>query len=85
MRAGLTDDRWTTILPFLLASPRLYVGAQEAWRRFLDAVLWTLRTNQDLLKRCRFMARITALVYNWWSLFVRLANPDQHTEAVIQG
>jgi uncharacterized damage-inducible protein DinB len=28
------------------------------------------------------MARITALIYNWWSLFVRLANPDQHTEAV---
>jgi len=42
---------------------------------------WGGFTTQDL-KRCRFMARITALVYNWWSLFVRLANPDQHTEAV---
>jgi hypothetical protein len=28
------------------------------------------------------MARITALTYNWWSLFVRLANPRQHTEAI---
>ena len=42
---------------------------------------WGGFTTQDL-KRCRFMARITALVYNWWSLFVRLAEPDQHTEAI---
>ena len=28
------------------------------------------------------MARITALTYNWWSLFVRLADPRQHTEAI---
>ena len=33
-------------------------------------------------KRCRFMARITALTYSWWSLFVRLADPRQHTEAI---
>lgn len=42
---------------------------------------WGGFTTQDL-KRCRFMARATALIYNWWSLFVRLADPDQHTEAV---
>jgi hypothetical protein len=42
---------------------------------------WGGFTTQDI-KRCRFMARMTALVYNWWSLFVRLANPDQHTEAI---
>ena len=28
------------------------------------------------------MARIVALVYNWWSLFVRLARPDKHLEAI---
>ena len=28
------------------------------------------------------MARITALIYNWWSLFVRPADPTQHTEAI---
>jgi hypothetical protein len=28
------------------------------------------------------MARTTALTYNWWSLFVRLANPNQPTEAI---
>ena len=25
---------------------------------------------------------MTALVYNWWSLFVRLADPDKHTESI---
>jgi hypothetical protein len=28
------------------------------------------------------MARITALTDNWWSLFVRLADPNQHTEPI---
>jgi hypothetical protein len=42
---------------------------------------WGGFTTQDL-KRCRFMARLTALSYNWWSLFVRLADPRQHTEAI---
>lgn len=28
------------------------------------------------------MARTTALIYNCWSLFVRLADPSQHTEAI---
>ena len=28
------------------------------------------------------MARIVALVYDWWSLFVGLAIPDRHAEAI---
>ena len=28
------------------------------------------------------MARITALIYNWWTIFMRLAIPDQHGEAI---
>ena len=28
------------------------------------------------------MARIAALVYNWWTLFTRLAIPDKHGEAI---
>ena len=28
------------------------------------------------------MSRIVALVCNWWNLFVRLADPDQHREAI---
>lgn len=42
---------------------------------------WGGFTTQDL-KRCRLMARMVALVYNWWTLFVRLANPHKHHEAI---
>lgn len=42
---------------------------------------WCGYTTQDI-KRCRFMARITALIYNWWTIFTRLANPNSHLEAV---
>ena len=28
------------------------------------------------------MARMVALVYNWWNIFVRLAGPDKHLEAI---
>jgi hypothetical protein len=42
---------------------------------------WGGFTTQDL-KRCRLMARFVALVFNWWTLFVRLADPDRHREAI---
>ena len=42
---------------------------------------WSGFTTQDL-KRCRFMSRVVALVYNWWNVFVRLAEPDKHLEAI---
>lgn len=42
---------------------------------------WSGFTTQDL-KRCRFMSRVVALVYNWWNLFIRLAEPDKHLEAI---
>ena len=58
--------------------------------------LWDIENNYDELKnhwgwggftthdlrRCRLMAGIVALVYNWWSLFVRLADPDHHREVI---
>ena len=28
------------------------------------------------------MARIVALIYNWWTLYARLVNPDKHAEAI---
>jgi hypothetical protein len=28
------------------------------------------------------VARMTALIYNWWSIFVRIADPDHHREAI---
>ncbi len=42
---------------------------------------WTGFTTHDL-RRSQLMARIVALVFNWWSLYVRLAVPGRHTEAI---
>ena len=41
---------------------------------------WGGYTTQDI-KRCRLISRMVALVYNWWSLFVRLAS-GKHHEAI---
>lgn len=42
---------------------------------------WGGFMTQDLL-RCQVAARMVALVYNWWSLFVRCAEPKRGREAV---
>ena len=42
---------------------------------------WGGFTTKDLA-RCQLAARMVALVYNWWNIFVRLAGPDKHLEAI---
>jgi hypothetical protein len=42
---------------------------------------WGGFTTHDL-KRCRLLAGSIALIFNWWSLFVRLADPDRRPEAI---
>ena len=42
---------------------------------------WGGYTTQDI-KSCQLMSRIIALIYNWWNLFVRLAIPEKHHEAI---
>jgi len=42
---------------------------------------WAGFVTRDL-RRCRIIARLIALVYNWWNVFTRLAQPDRHLEAV---
>jgi hypothetical protein len=42
---------------------------------------WAGFTTNDR-KRCQVMARITALIYNWWTIFMRLGIPDKHAEAI---
>ena len=42
---------------------------------------WAGFTTQDR-KRCQIMGRIIALVYNWWTIFMRLGVPDKHAEAI---
>jgi hypothetical protein len=48
------------------------LGNQWGWGGF---------TTQDLT-RCRLLAGTVALVYNWWSRFARLADPEHHREAI---
>lgn len=42
---------------------------------------WSGFTTRDRA-RCQITARLIAQVYNWWSLFVRLADPQRHHEAI---
>ena len=42
---------------------------------------WGGYTTQDL-ERCNLCARTVALIYNWWSWYVRLANPATRLEAI---
>ena len=42
---------------------------------------WAGFTTQDR-KRCQMMGWIIALVYNWWTIFMRLTFPDKHAEAI---
>src|SRR5271157_1296695 len=42
---------------------------------------WGGYTTHDLA-RCRLAARLLALIYNWWNIFVRLADPRLHREAI---
>jgi hypothetical protein len=42
---------------------------------------WGGFTTRDL-KRCRLMTGLVALFFNWWNLFVRLADPNHHREAI---
>jgi hypothetical protein len=40
---------------------------------------WGGFTTKDI-KRTRIMAQLTALTYNWWNIFCRLAEPNTHIE-----
>lgn len=42
---------------------------------------WAGFTTHDR-NRCQLMARITALIYNWWTIFMRLGIPHKHAEAI---
>lgn len=42
---------------------------------------WSGFTTHDR-KRCQITGRIIALVYNWWTIFMRLGIPEKHAEAI---
>jgi hypothetical protein len=74
-----------TCLPHeLLSIAQLYRDRGDA-ENYFDELKnqwgWAGFTTHDVA-RCRLMAHMVALVYNWWTLFVRLANPHKHHEAI---
>jgi hypothetical protein len=55
--------------------------AENAFDELKNQWSWGGFTTHDL-QRCQIMARHTALIYNWWSLYVRALIPERHAEAI---
>ena len=74
----------TSLSNEILSLGQLYrdrADSENAFDELKNQWGWGGFTTQDL-KRCRLLAGSVALVYNWWSLFVRLADPDHQREAI---
>ena len=68
----------------ILSLGQLYrdrADAENAFDELKNQWGWGGFTTHDL-HRCQLSARAVALIYNWWSLFVRLANPQAWREAI---
>ena len=68
----------------ILSLGQLYrdrADAENAFDELKNQWGWGGFTTHDL-HRCQLSARAVALVYNWWSLFVRLASPEVRREAI---
>jgi hypothetical protein len=68
----------------ILSLGQLYrdrADAENAFDELKNQWGWGGFTTHDL-HRCQLAARAVALIYNWWSLFVRLANPAARREAI---
>jgi Transposase DDE domain group 1 len=90
--AEVEDDKevWEyTVLVTSLDSEILSIGQLYRDRADCENVFdelknqwgWGGFTTSDI-KRCRLMAGLVALFFNWWNLFVRLADPNHHREAI---
>jgi hypothetical protein len=73
---SLTDE-----IEVLAQHYRDRADAENAFDELKNQWGWGGFTTHDI-HRCQVMARNTALIYNWWSLFVRLAIPERHAEAI---
>jgi len=68
----------------ILSLGQLYrdrADAENAFDELKNQWGWGGFTTHDL-HRCQLSARAVALIYNWWSLFVRLAHPQARREAI---
>ena len=90
MEVGPDQDLWeyaalvTSLTEEILTLGQLYrdrADCENAFDELKNQWGWGGFTTQDL-SRCRLLAGMVALVYNWWSLFVRLAEPEHHREAI---
>ena len=72
--AQLYRDRAAIVLARLRHGENVFDELKNQWG-------WGGFTTKDLA-RCRLTARMVALVYNWWNIFVRLAEPHKHLEAI---
>lgn len=74
-----------TDLPYdVCAITQLYrdrADAENVFDELKNQWGWGGYVTHDI-KRCRLTAETVALIYNWWSLFVRLANPSARMEAI---
>jgi hypothetical protein len=74
----------TSLTDQILTLGQLYrdrADAENVFDELKNQWGWGGFTTQDLT-RCRLLAGTVALVYNWWSLFARLADPEHHREAI---
>jgi transposase len=65
-RAELTDKEWQTLYGLLLLNERIYVGSEEKCKRFLNAVLWILRSGTQ-------WRLLPASLGKWNSVFKRFS------------
>lgn len=74
----------TNLTEELLSVSDLYrqrADAENVYDELKNQWGWGGFTTKDLL-RCQVAARNVALIYNWWNLFVRCADPQQPREAI---
>ena len=74
----------TSLTEEVLTLAQLYRDRADAENNFDELKNqwgWAGFTTHDM-ERCQIAARTIALIYNWWSLFVRLADPSKRREAI---
>lgn len=76
---------WVTTAPVedMLSVAQLYrhrADAENIFDKVKNPWGWRGFTTQDLA-RCKFMPQSNTSIFNWWSLYTRLALPGKHTEA----